>query len=233
MKKLLTTLSDDNVYEYTKYTLPVFEMWAKKWGADFKILDDITYNTSHGMWNYRTMVFHEWLDIYDQIIYMDSDIIINKNCPDLYNTVPFDTVGLVLEDKGSRRQDRLGRIRKIKSSLGPEISWSEHYLNAGFYIVSNMHKNIFTKVNGALWDGMGYDCNHYMFNIKKYGYKYIDLGYKFNHMSMFSESWNGSPSRFDSYIIHYAGGAKFPDKGNRGWVDLMKEDIKSIYGETY
>ena len=233
MKKLLVTMSDKNVYEYTKYTLPIFEMWAEKWGADFKILGDPGNENQHGMWNYRTMVFYDWLDDYDQIIYMDSDIVINKSCPDLYNLVPFDVVGMVLEDKGSRRQARLSRIKQVKAGLGPEVDWTEHYMNAGFYIASSVHKNIFTKINGKLWTGLGYDCNHYMYNIRKYGYKYVDLGYKFNHMSMFTEPWNGMPSRFKSHIIHYAGGGRFPEKGNRDWVDLMKEDIKYIYGETY
>jgi lipopolysaccharide biosynthesis glycosyltransferase len=230
MKKLLTTMSDKNVCEYTKYTLPIFEMWAKKWGADFKVLDDLSYNKlGFAMWNYRSMVFYDWLNDYDQIIYMDSDIIINKSCPDLYNLVPFDVIGMVLEDKGSRRKARLNRIKRIKTKLGMTVDWTEHYFNAGFFIVSNAHKNIFTKINGKLWDGPGYDGLHYMSNIKKHGYKYVDLGYKFNHMSMFSEPWNGLPSRFDSYLIHYAGGGKFPEKGDRDWVELMCDDIKYIY----
>lgn len=234
MKKLLVTMSDDNVYEYTKYTLPIFEYYADKWEADFKILDDVSYNKlGHAMWNYRTMVFYNWLDMYDRIVYMDSDIIINKTCPNIYETVPFDTIGLVLEDKGSRRENRLRRIKLIRQSLGSEVDWCEHYFNAGFYIVSNIHKNIFTKVNGRLWNGVGYDGAQYMFNIVKYGYKYIDLGYKFNHMSMFSEKWNGSLSRFASYLIHYAGGGRFPDKGNKDWIQLLKEDIKIIYGEQF
>ena len=28
-------------------------------------------------------------------------------------------------------------------------------------------------------------------------------------MTMFSEEWNGSPDRFDSHIIHYAGAGIF------------------------
>jgi len=234
MKKLLVTMSDANVEEYTKYTIPIFEVYAEKWGADFKILDDVSYNElGHAMWNYRTMVFYDLLDKYDQIVYMDSDIVVNKTCPDLYNLVPFDTIGLVLEDKGSRRDNRLRRIKKARAALGPEMDWTEGYFNGGFYIVSSDHKNIFTKINGKLWNGAGYDSIQYIFNIIKYKYKYIDLGYKFNHMSMFSEEWNGSPSRFDSHLIHYAGGGRFPDKGIRDWVQLMRDDIKIIYGKQF
>ena len=53
----------------------------------------------------------------------------------------------------------------------------------------------------------------------------------FNHTSIFSEPWNGSPSRFDSHIIHYAGRGAFPDKGKRSRVQLIRDDIKKTYGE--
>jgi len=49
---------------------------------------------------------------------------------------------------------------------------------------------------------------------------------------MFSEPWNGSPSRFDSYILHYAGGGRFPDKGKQSRVQLIRDDIKKIYGDS-
>jgi len=89
---------------------------------------------------------------------------------------------------------------------------------------------MFTKINGQLWNGE-FAQTHLNYQMMKFRYKYIDLGYKFNHMSIFSESWNGSPSRFDSYIIHYAGGGKFSDKGKRSKAQLIKDDIKKIYGK--
>jgi len=59
--------------------------------------------------------------------------------------------------------------------------------------------------------------------------KIYELSYKFNHMSMFSEKWNGRASRFDSYMLHYAGNAKFPGKGKRSKIQLIKDDIRRIY----
>ena len=49
---------------------------------------------------------------------------------------------------------------------------------------------------------------------------------------MFSEAWNGSPLRFYSYLIHYAGGGRFPDKGKRTREQLMRDDVKKIYGDS-
>ena len=230
MKLLMATCADESQV-HAKYTLPIHRMYADKWGADFKVLDDQYYNKlGFAMWNYRTIVFHELLEDYERIFYLDSDIVINKTCPNIFDFVPYDTVGLVLEDKGSRLKNRRGRIAQIKAAFGGNEHWTEGFPNGGLYIVSSIHRDIFTKINGQLWNGPGYDGNHYMYQIIKQGHKYIDLGYKWNHMSMFSEAWNESLSRFDSYILHYAGGGKFSDKDNRSVPQMIKDDIRKIYG---
>ena len=231
MKLLMATCADDIVMEYAQFTLPILKHYADKWDAEFKILEDKSYNEmGKAMWNFRTMVFYDYFKTYDRILYVDSDIIVNRTCPNLFDIVPYDNIGLVMEDKGSRLKDRRKRIELIKEVFGGNEHWKEGFLNGGFYIVSKVHRDIFTKINGELWNGPGYDGNHYCYNIMKYNFKYIDLGYKYNHMAMFSEPWNGSPSRFDSYLLHYAGGAKFPDKGERTRVELIKDDIRKIYG---
>jgi len=236
VKLLMATCSDDSQI-HAKYTLPIHRMFAHKWNAEFRILDDQSYNKSNlNLWNYRTMIFHELLETYDRILYLDSDIVINRTCPNIFNVVPFDTIGLVFEDKGSRLENRRKRIAHIKNVHGGNEDWISGYFNGGMLIVSRLHKEIFTKINGRLWGEdfkvMGGIQAHLGYQIMKQGHKYIDLGYKWNHMSMFSEPWNGSPSRFDSYIIHYAGGGRFPDKGERNRVQLIKDDIEKIYGDN-
>jgi len=97
-------------------------------------------------------------------------------------------------------------------------------------------KEIFTKINGKLWGEdfkvFGAIQAHIGYQIVNQDHKYVDLGYKWNHMSMFSEPWNGSLSRFNSYIIHYAGKCKFPDRGKRNRIQMIRDDIEIIYGNN-
>jgi len=230
MKLLMATSADSNLKEYTSHTLPIQEKWARKWGADYKILDDPHYS-KRAMWCYRTLIFFDLFEIYDRIFYIDADCIINKNCPNPFDIVPCNIIGAVMEDKGSRRKERLDRIKRIKAYLG-EIDWQEGFFNMGVYVVSKVHRDMFQKINGKLWEHRGWDSPFYSYQIMRLSYKYVDLGYKWNHMSMFSEPWNGSPSRFDSHIIHYAGAGNFPDKGKRSREQLIRDDAKIIYGEA-
>lgn len=231
MKLLMVTRTDVGEIDYLPYTLPLLKRYAKEWGAEFKILDK-----SHGPVFQRLLSLYELFDEYDRIFHIDADITITKNCPNIFEIVPYDTIGLVFEDKGSRLKNRRARIAQIKSVYGDNEDWISGYFNAGILIASRIHKEIFTRINGEFWGenfeakAMGADQTHIGYQIMKQGHKYIDLGYKWNHMSMFSESWNGSPSRFDSFIIHYAGKAEFPDKGGRSRTGLIKDDIGKIYG---
>lgn len=235
MKLLIVTCADERVVAYTKYTHPIFRMIAKKWGADFKSCDDISYNKLEGnTWSFRIMMFHDLLETYDRIFHLDSDVVINKNCPNIFEIVPYDTMGLVFEDKGSRLKNRRTRIAHIKNIYGGNESWVSGYFNAGMFIASRLHREIFTEIKGRFWGENlkvgGADQTHLSYQLMKQGHKYIDLGYKWNHMSMFSEPWNGSPSRFDSHILHYAGGGNFPGRASRAMPQLIADDIMRIYG---
>jgi len=237
MKLLVITRADESVVEYTQLTHPIIRMFAEKWGAEFKILGsavgqkvDPEREFINKMW--RILEFYDIFEDYDRIFHMDSDIVINKTCPNVFEIVPSDTVGLVFEDKGSRLRNRRERIAQIKARFGGNEHWISGYFNMGIFLSSRMHREMFTKIDGQLWEAeVGLEQTHLSYQLMKLKYKYVDLGYKFNHMSMFSEAWNGSVSRFDSHIIHYAGGAKFPDKGKRSRNQLIKDDVERIYGK--
>jgi len=228
MKLLMVTCADESTAVYSKYTHPFLRVCAERWKAEFRIINPPQNFPKYS----RPLAVYDIYENYDRIFYVDSDVIINENCPNLFDIVPHDTIGLVFEDKGSRLKNRRARIVRIKEGFGGVEHWTSGYFNMGVVITSKIHRNMFTKVNGRIWeDKIGFGQTHFNYQMMKLKYKHVDLGYKFNHMEMFSEPWNGSPSRFDSYIMHYAGGARFPDIGNRSRSDLMRDDIMKIYGK--
>lgn len=65
--------------------------------------------------------------------------------------------------------------------------------------------------------------------IHKLGFGVFELPYQWNHTTMFSQAWNGSPDRFKSYIIHYAGAGVF-DPGVRNRLEQIQHDIEVVNG---
>lgn len=197
--KLILVKADKNVKEMADITLPYIKEYAKRVGADFGILSQ-----NKGLhYHYRILQLHKWLTKYDRVLVFDCDILIRKDCPNLFDIVPEDKIGTVLEDKGSRLQDRRERIYKAQKKFG-DIDWRAGYINSGVIVFSKCHRPIFKK--RELWLDNGYDDVYLGYWIHKLGYEIYELPYQLNHMRCFSESWNGNPSRFDSYIMHYAGG---------------------------
>jgi len=231
MKLLVATRADGRVKDMSDLTFPLIKQFAKKWNADFMTLSkNADCNDKLGKIHYRILDFFDLLKSYDRILHLDCDIVINKNCPNIFDIVPYDEIGTVFEDKGIRQGDRWQRIIDIQTAWG-RVEWNENYINTGVFLVSKPHAEIFKRFKGKLWIKYGYDDVHLGYQINRLGMKICELSYRFNHMSMFSEKWNGRASRFDSYVLHYAGNAKFPSKGKRSKIQLIKDDIRKIYGE--
>jgi hypothetical protein len=228
MKLLVTVRADENIGGYTKYTMPTIKEHAKKWGADFKLLSDESIcPVGNGKFHYRILELYNLLDEYDRILNLDADMVITKNCPNPFDVVEYDKIATIFEDKGTRRADRFKRVNEMQNKHG-NVGWNGGYINTGFFMVSKLHKDLF-KVDdpNKLWVGSGFDDVYLAYRIAELDYKIQEMSYKFNHMTMFSEGWNGNKDRFDSNIIHYAGGGLF-DKSLPNKIEQIRLDYEKV-----
>jgi hypothetical protein len=234
----MVTRCDSNALDLAEQTHPILKDYANQWGCDFIILDKKEdWMTDYELAHYRIFDVRNLLEKYERVLVIDSDIVIMPGTPNPFNAVPKEYIGSIYEDVGSRQVARREVIKLIQEVHG-DVGWETGYINTGFFIVSQEHSNIFQKIGGNLWTGFGYDDALLGYNIHKFGHTVCELPYQWNHMSMFSEPWNKSASRFDSYIIHYAGAATFPDdQSGRGIVSsnaidgrlaLIKSDMERI-----
>ena len=226
MKLLITTRADEGIKHWTDITHPIIKEYAKKVGADFKVMSHKSNcNDGDGRWHYRIFKHKELHEEYDRILHIDSDILLAPNTPDIFKSVPYDHIATVYEDKGSRQAARRGCIIQSQQKWG-DIGWREGYMDSAFFLTSKCHSNIYETINGEYWTGFGYD-DHMGYLINKNNYKVQELSYKWNHMTMFSEDWNNNADRFDSYVLHY-GGAGIFEPGVENKLEQIKLDIKRM-----
>ena len=129
MKLLITTRADSGVQEYADISHPIFKDYAEKVGADFMVLDHESGCTEgNGRWHYRILKHGELHDEYDRILHLDTDLLLNPNCPNIFDAVEYNNIGTVLEDVGSRKPDRHHRIFAAQQQFG-DIGWKEEYIN--------------------------------------------------------------------------------------------------------
>jgi lipopolysaccharide biosynthesis glycosyltransferase len=205
-KRLVVTRADNRVKKITELTHPVLRNYAKKCNADFNVTTGPS-DEPHPKYHYRSHKIYPMFDDYDRILHIDSDILVKDNCPNLFDMVPSDKVGVLFEDIGSRQENRRQRMKHIQAER-EDIGWNKGYTNSGVLMLSNMHREIFNPDlhEYPLWEKDGTAELENGYRLKMLGFEVYELDYTFNHMSMFSEAWNNYASRFESYIIHYAGG---------------------------
>ena len=236
MKLLITTRADETVKGWAQLVHPLFKKYADRVDADFATLDE-THNVraaasgiGDGLWHFRIMKHYDLHEEYDRILHFDSDILLTPECPNLFEFIPEDCIGTVYEDVGSRKPQRQQCMLTAQQKFGP-LGWTEGYINTGVFMTSRQHRDIFQPINGQYFTEWGTDDVHIGYQIKRQGHKVKPLPFQYNHMTMFSESWNGTPDRFNSHIIHYAGRGIFDEGAASDKLEQAKLDYKRLYGQ--
>ena len=224
MKLAIAIKTDDNVKDISDITNPIIESYSKTCGADCVKLEKPHPIHLH----FKIMQCKELLEQYDRVLVLDTDVLITPSCPNLFELVPRNMVGTIFEDVGSRREDRLSRIKLVQQQWG-DIGWTEHYINTGVFLVSKEHRILFEE--DRLWTDRGYDDVTIGYRINNHSVPVGELDYRFNHMSMFSEEWNDYANRFNSFIIHYAGQGVFYESFCKDKLEQIKSDLNQLYGD--
>lgn len=227
MKLAIFTRADKEVNAMTAITHPIITDYAKRCKADFRRIEGdppVITDDNHPHW--RIAHLYNYYDEYDRILCLDSDIVITPSCPNLFEEVPEDAIGSTFEDVGSRARPRRQSIKDIQKKFG-DIGWEKGYINTGVLVTSKMHRDIFLPIDGKYYTAFGSDDVHIGYQTNKMGFRIHRLSFKFNHMTMFSESWNNNANRFESYIIHYAGRGQFNQRLSR--IENIKEDTKRLW----
>lgn len=90
MKKVIFTLNVNGYSpEITSITFPLFRFYAKKIGAEFKIIESRKYPDWPVV--YEKLQIHELGRDYDWIIFFDADTLVHPECIDFTAFIPEDT----------------------------------------------------------------------------------------------------------------------------------------------
>ena len=212
-ENLVLTISIGKYYEeISEYTLPSIKKYAKKINADFLNITEPDEKFITQKWN----KFHisELLNKYKRILYLDIDLIVREDTPNLFDVVPETKLGMFNEGKYSARQEFITQASDYYKE--PVTEWNGKFYNSGVMVISRMHKQIFRMPRGI--DYVETDQPYINLRIAIDKVNMHDLDYKFNRMDIL-DKFIGI-SRLDSYIVHYAGAPR------NILFDVLKKDIE-------
>jgi glycosyltransferase involved in cell wall biosynthesis len=188
-RRVVVTIMNGDFYEYlAKYTHYDLRRYAGKCGADFIILKNNETSKTNEMWAkscWQKFEMKSLFEKYDEILYIDTDFIIQEDAENLFDLVPQDHVGFFEEynyspawvnSQYSEYLDNLG--------LSKRKYFDKKYYNAGIFLVRKDHEELFDfpKTDIAFKDTWRLCAEQSWFNIniKKHKIPVYDLGPKFN-----------------------------------------------------
>ena len=198
MNAVVTIAMGPDHQKMSKLTHPSIEAYAKKIGADFICIDEQKVSDTTPHWE-KFQIF-TLLNKYERIIYLDTDLIVREDCPNLFDVVPKLFLGAFNEAPFTDRSKEL--LIDICRDYGVTLpKWDGRYFNTGVLVISRHHKQIFKKPDREIFNF--YEQSYLNMRIAAERIPMFELEHKFNRMTCM-DRFTGE-ERFASYIIHYAG----------------------------
>jgi len=143
------------------------------------------------------------LAAYDRIAFIDTDTLVGRHCPNLFDIVPRECFGAYIE---SGEYDRQQQIETVQRVLG-RIHWTDGYFNSGVMIASRAHAAAFGSPFGTYVDPWFFEQTLLNYNVRRLGFRFHALPKAFNHFAadLRADRIRLNPWRFGAYLIHYAG----------------------------
>ena len=213
-ENLVLTISIGDYYnELSKSTLPSIKKYAKKINADFLNINEHDPDYITQKWN--KFHIHELLNKYKRIIYLDIDLIVREDTPNLFDIVPENQLGMFNEGRYAPRFEYIEQASVYYNEPIKVKTWNGKFYNSGVMIISRIHKQMFKLPKG--FDFVETDQPYLNLRIINDKIEMCDIDYKFNRMDIL-DKFIGI-SRLDSYIVHYAGAPK------EILLSVLKKDI--------
>lgn len=213
MKNCIFTISIGDYYQkIANITHPLIQKYADKIEADFIVIDKIDEKIITQKWN--KFMIYQLLNKYNRILYVDTDLIIRDDCPNLFDIVPSDKLGMFNEGKYSSRLEYIEDASKAYNE--GDFKWNGKFYNSGVMVISRIHKQLFKLPN--LTDVIETDQPYINLKITVDKIEMFDLSYNFNRMDILDKEIG--IHRLNSYIVHYAGAPQ------NQIFDILQKDIQ-------
>ena len=216
MNRAIVTISCGDFYrQMAAITHPTIEAYADRLGAEFIVWDDFD---GHVMPHYKKLELGGLLRQYERVLYIDTDILVRDDAPDIFSIVPEDSLGAL--EEGQYYENRKGWTLHFMRSIGYEPrDWDGRYFNAGVLVLSQAHRDLFVQPPVEVDNFREQTYLNLLFVMQHT--KIFELPYRFNRIYCMDSHYG--EQRFDSYLLHYAGINQLLPENEQ--LELMRGDL--------
>lgn len=235
-KCLVTIIDYDNLVKDSIlcfYSLPhnCFKRYCKKYNLDYYIYVLPSSLSFEELMFYKFDAFNLVGD-YNRVFYCDSDVLIKDDAENLFEIVPEDKIGMVIESRYSKEYYSFARsfVNFVNNVLGDRDFKFNDYCNAGQMLFSpSRHSELMKKPVNINFSGVPLAEQSYInYVIYKNNYEVFDLGGKYSVFSRGIE-YASNNIDFEAKMIHFLGVSNILDKKDRMLLYFLKEDNSDFY----
>ncbi len=215
MKRAVVTICCGEFFErLAALTHSTIKAYAERIGADFIVWRDYA---GHAIPDYQKLELGKLLDRYDRVLYLDTDLLVRDDAPDLFEIVPDGVLGMLTE---SDYFDRTRVVITFMNAVGYDpTQWDGRYYNAGVIVLSKGHQNLFVPPAVEVDD---FGAQTYLnLMIARTKTQVSPLLYRFNRMRFMD--WFYGEHRCDCYFLHYAGASAYMSEDE--FVKMVADDL--------
>lgn len=180
---------------------PTIAAYAQKCGADFFVGKKL--DGPNACYTKFKMV-RELLEKYERVLYVDSDILIRFDAPSIFALVRPEDFGAFNELEMFPERRRTKASFPMLTGAAFEADWitDKIYFNAGVFLVSRAHKEIFREIPTDAVNCYG-EQTFLNYRFAESGASFHNLPHRFNKLI----SMNRATGQWldDAYFLHFAG----------------------------
>ena len=186
----------DSMKEIARLTYSFMRRYAAKIGATFIVMNQRLITAENELpLHFEKYQLRYILELYDRVLFIDTDAFPAPDCPSLFDLVPEGKLGVYVVTPYTQLHDDSMKMFLAKA---PHLQWDGHYFNSGVMVLSKPHRELFNLEFGS---GIAFG-EQTQLNINRLwtGIKLHDIGFRYNHTTV-----PANVSKDKSYILHYPG----------------------------
>jgi lipopolysaccharide biosynthesis glycosyltransferase len=161
------------------------------------------------------------LGSFNRLVYIDADVLIHPEAPNIFEHVPATHLGVVNEQLRHEAEKRIEEWNLMQRRLGPLGISPTCYFNAGVMVTSARHRPMFDYRNRSFAAGRWPDQNTLNYAAVAMQMPIQWMGWEWNCMPLFP-TFQEAEARRQAHFIHYAGESA---------KSALQEDIEYFYGQ--
>jgi lipopolysaccharide biosynthesis glycosyltransferase len=216
-KAVVTYVIGEAWQRLAQITLPTLKAYADRVGAAFVVISRSRFPMAV---MYDKFQLYHVLSLYDRAIYLDADVVVRPDCPNLFVQVPDACVGGFNELAEHPQQGE--HMQKFCEELDVAPVPCPYYLNAGVLVLSAAHRELFVDPEKLPTHLPWPEQTHFNLRLLTHKVPVHFLPWNYNCMHLHQR---GDYLR-ESYIIHHSVrhmDQRFKDaqRDLAGWCELF------------